>query len=92
MAVSIERRRYVRYPFERHLEVRAPEPLGRLVVRANDISQGGFSFFSDQALHIGDQIVLGLRNDDDFLVEATVRSVRESGDHYIVGAERNQHA
>jgi hypothetical protein len=90
MAATTERRRYVRYPFERHLEVRAPEPLGRMVVRANDISQGGFSFVSDKPLRIGDRIVLGLRNDDDFLVEATVRSVRPLGNHFIVGAERDQ--
>jgi len=89
MGGSIERRRYVRYPFERHLEVRAPEPLGRMVVRANDISQGGFSFISDRPLHVGDPIVLGLRNDDDFLVEATVRNVRPFGEHFVIGAERD---
>lgn len=86
MVVTPERRRHSRYPFERHLEVRAPQ--GRMVVRANDISQGGFSFVSEAPLSIGDHIVLGLRHDDDFLVEATVRNIRADGDHFIVGAER----
>ena len=83
-----ERRRHARYPFERHLEVRAPEPHGRMLVRAHDISEGGFSFATQAALHVGDHILLGLRNDDDVLVEATVRHVRPEGDHFIVGAER----
>ena len=89
MVRSDERRRHARYPFERHLEVRAPEPHGRMVVRANDISAGGFSFLTEVDLHIGDHLVLGLRHDDDFLVEATVRSVRRQGDHFVVGAERH---
>jgi hypothetical protein len=59
-----------------------------MVVRANDISQGGFSFECDQPLVVGDHIVLGLRHDDDFLVEAEVKNVRSLGDRYIVGAER----
>ena len=89
MAATPERRRHARYPFERHLEVRAPE--GRMVVRANDISQGGFSFVSDKPLSVGDHIVLGLRHDDDFLVEATVRNIRADGERFIVGAERIGH-
>lgn len=83
-----ERRRHARYPFERHLEVRAPEPHGRMVVPARDISESGFSFTSSVGLQVGDRILLGLRHDDDILVEATVRNVRGEGDHYIVGAER----
>lgn len=83
-----ERRRHARYPFERHLEVRAPEPHGRMVVPARDISESGFSFASSVGLQVGDRIMLGLRHDDDFLVEATVRNVRGEGDHFIVGAER----
>jgi hypothetical protein len=83
-----ERRRHVRYPFERHLEVRGPDPASWMVVRANDISQGGFSFFSDSPLLIGDHITLGLRADEEFLVEATVRNVRREGEFYVVGAER----
>jgi hypothetical protein len=83
-----ERRRHARYPFERHLEVRAPAPLGRLLVRAHDISESGFSFASDIELHIGDRIMLGLRHDDDVYVEAEVRNVRHEGAHFIVGAER----
>jgi hypothetical protein len=84
-----ERRRHARYPFERHLEVRAPAPYGRLVVRANDISAGGFSFITDAELRVGDLIVLGLRNDEDFLIEATIRNVRAAGKaSFVVGAER----
>ena len=83
-----ERRRHERYPFERHLEVRAPEPFGRLLVRAHDISESGFSFASDVELHVGDRILLGLRHDDDVYVEAEVRNVRHEGVHFIVGAER----
>lgn len=83
-----ERRRHARYPFERHLEVRAPAPYGRMVVRANDISAGGFSFITDAELRVGDLIVLGLRNDEDFLIEATVRNVRQTGASFVVGAER----
>jgi hypothetical protein len=83
-----ERRKHARYPFERHLEVRAPAPYGRMVVRANDISAGGFSFVTEAGLRVGDHITLGLRHDDDFLVEATVRSVRLEGDHFVIGAER----
>jgi hypothetical protein len=83
-----ERRRHARYPFERHLEVRAPAPHGRLLVRAHDISESGFSFSSDVALHVGDRIRLGLRHDDDIFVEAEVRNVRAVGPQFIVGAER----
>ena len=87
-----ERRRHARYPFERHLEVRAPEPYGKLLVRAHDISESGFSFASDVELHIGDRILLGLRHDDDVYVEAEVRNVRHEGGHFVVGAERIGHA
>ena len=83
-----ERRRHARYPFERHLEVRAPAPYGKLLVRAHDISESGFSFASEVELHIGDCIMLGLRHDDDVYVEAEVRNVRYEGEQYIVGAER----
>jgi hypothetical protein len=86
MVGTPDRRRHARYPFERHLEVRIAS--GRMVVRANDISQGGFSFVSDKPLAVGEHIVLGLRHDDDFLVEATVRNIRADGDQFIVGAER----
>ena len=88
----MERRRHARYPFERHLEVRAPAPYGRLLVRAHDISESGFSFASDVELHIGDRITLGLRNDDDVFVEAEVRNVRHVGELFFVGAERVGHA
>ena len=88
----MERRRHARYPFERHLEVRAPAPHGRLLVRAHDISESGFSFASDVELHIGDHIVLGLRNDDDVFVEAEVRNVRVAGAGFVIGAERLGHA
>jgi hypothetical protein len=59
-----------------------------MVVRANDISAGGFSFVTDAELRIGDLIVLGLRNDQDFLIEATVRNVRSATGGFVVGAER----
>jgi len=88
----MERRRHARYPFERHLEVRAPAPHGRLLVRAHDISESGFSFASDVELHIGDRITLGLRNDDDVFVEAEVRNVRVAGGGFVIGAERLGHA
>ena len=88
----MERRRHARYPFERHLEVRAPAPYGRLLVRAHDISEGGFSFASEVERHIGDRIMLGLRNDDDVYVEAEVRNVRHLGEQYLIGAERLGHA
>ena len=83
-----ERRRHARYPFERHLEVRAPAPYGKMLVRAHDISESGFSFASTISLAVGDRILLGLRHDDDFFVVATVRNVRHAGELYIVGAER----
>ena len=83
-----ERRRHARYPFERHLEVRAPAPYGKMLVRAHDISESGFSFASTVNLAVGDRILLGLRHDDDFLVVAMVRNVRNEGNLYIVGAER----
>lgn len=86
MERTVERRRHARYPFERHLEVRAPR--GKLLVRAHDISESGFSFTTDERLSVGDHIMLGLRHDDDYLVEATVRNVRAVGNHFIVGAER----
>ena len=88
----MERRRHARYPFERHLEVRAPAPLGRLLVHAHDISESGFSFASDVELHVGDRIMLGLRSDEDVLVEAEVRNVRTIDGHFVVGAERLGHA
>jgi hypothetical protein len=88
MQPTAERRRHARYPFERHLEVRAPAPNERLMVRAHDISESGFSFASDVELRVGDRIKLALRHDDDFHVEATVRNVRYVGEGFIVGAER----
>lgn len=59
-----------------------------MIVPARDISESGFSFTSAVGLQVGDRILLGLRHDDDILVEATVRNVRGEGDHFIVGAER----
>jgi hypothetical protein len=88
MGSAVERRRHVRYPFERHLEVRAPH--GTLLVRAHDISESGFSFSTEVTFQIGDHVMLALRHDDDFLVEATVRSVRTEGKVLIVGAERDR--
>jgi hypothetical protein len=84
----MERRRHARYPFELHVEVRAAAPFGKLLVRAHDISESGFSFASEQELHIGDRILLGLRSDDEVYVEAEVRNVRPAGAQFIVGAER----
>ena len=64
-------------------------PHGKLLVRAHDISESGFSFASDVELHVGDRIMLGLRHDDDVYVEAEVRNVRAlAGGHFIIGAER----
>ncbi len=83
-----DRRRHARYPFDRHLEVSAPAPYGRMLVRAHDISEGGFSFMTEAALRVGDRITLGLRDDDDVRVEALVRNVRRAGRMFIVGAER----
>ena len=57
-------------------------------MRANDISQSGFSFITEQELAVGDLVVLGLRADDDFLVQATVRNVRRHGEQWVIGAER----
>jgi len=88
MSLPEERRRHTRYPFERHLEVRAPAPHGKMVVRAHDISASGFSFVTETQLQVGDHIVLGLRNDEDLLIEATIRNVRCEGDGWLIGAER----
>jgi hypothetical protein len=85
---SSERRRHARFPFERHLEIWATDQINPMIVRAHDISQGGFSFVTDIGLRVGDNLVLGLRDVDDFLVKATVRNVRQAGDGYLVGAER----
>jgi hypothetical protein len=83
-----ERRRHPRYRFDRHLQVRAAPPMGKIIVAAHDVSEGGFSFETTAQMHVGDRIVLGLRNEDYFLVEAIVSNVREEGDHFVVGAER----
>ena len=88
MPVAVERRRHARYPFERNLEVRVPPRRATLMVRALDISQSGFSFFTDCELQIGEHLVLTLRSDDDFFVEAEVRHVRSAGDAWVIGAER----
>ncbi len=88
----MERRRYPRFPFERHLQVRADPPVGRIVVEARDVSEAGLSFRTDQRFAIGDLIVLGLRDEDFFLVEVTVRNVREEGGCFVVGAERTSPA
>jgi hypothetical protein len=85
---GMERRRQARFPFERHLQVRADPPVGRILVEARDVSEIGLSFFSDAALAIGDLIVLGLRDEDFFLVEVTVRNVRREGERFVIGAER----
>ena len=87
-----ERRRHPRYPFVAHLMIRADPPIGQMTVEARDVSESGFSFATREKLLVGDLIVLGLRNDDQFLVEATVRNVREEGDHFVVGAERTSGA
>ena len=63
-------------------------PIGKLLVRAHDISESGFSFTTDVTLHVGDHIMLGLRHDDEMLVVATVRNVRRQGELFVVGAER----
>jgi hypothetical protein len=83
-----ERRRHARFPFGRFLEVRAPAPVGKMLVRARDVSERGFSFATEVDLQVGDRIQLGLRHDEDVLVEATVRNVRQEGGFFIVGAER----
>lgn len=87
-----ERRRHARFPFERHLEIWAIDQVDPqvdpMVVRAHDISESGFSFLSETQLPIGQEIVLGLRDVDDLLVKAQVRSVRFDGQHFVVGAER----
>jgi hypothetical protein len=90
--VTVERRKHARFPFERHLEVWAADRADPLVVRAHDISAGGFSFWSEQQLVIGSQLVLGLRDIDDFLVKALVRSVRPVSGGWLIGAERVESA
>jgi len=86
MEAGSERRRHVRYPFERSLELRAAD--GRMVVRAFDISESGFSFISELPLHVGERIELALRYDDEFYIVAMVRNVRDQEGRYLVGAER----
>jgi hypothetical protein len=83
-----ERRRHERYPFGMHVEVRAPAPVGKMLVRARDVSERGFSFATEVCLQVGDRIQLGLRHDADVMVDATVRNVRREGALFIVGAER----
>ena len=83
-----ERRRHRRFPFARHLQVRGDPPVGRFVADVRDISERGVSFATDVRLAVGELIVLGLRHDDAFLVEATVRNVRVEDGRYVVGVER----
>ncbi len=90
--VTVERRKHARFPFERHLEVWATDRVEPLLVRAHDISAGGFSFWSDEQLTIGEGLVLGLRDIDDFLVKAEVRSVRHIAGGWLIGAVRLQSA
>ncbi len=90
--VTVERRKHARFPFERHLEVWAADRVEPLVVRAHDISAGGFSFWSNEQLVPGERLVLGLRDIDDFLVKALVRSVRPSAGGWLIGAERVESA
>jgi hypothetical protein len=84
----IEKRRHPRFPFGQHLQLRTEHPAGRIVVDAKDVSESGLSFTTEQKLSVGDVIVLGLKEDDLFLIEARVRNVRKQGDYYVVGAER----
>jgi hypothetical protein len=86
--MDADRRRHQRFPFDRHLQVRADPPVGHIVVDARDVSESGLSFVTAAPLSVGDLIVLGLRGEDFFLVEATVRNVRTEGGQFIVGAER----
>jgi hypothetical protein len=86
--MMVERRRHPRFPFEWHLHLRADPPVGRILVDGRDVSESGLSFITRAPLVEGDLIVLGLRDDDSFLVEATVRSVRREGELFVIGAER----
>jgi len=83
-----ERRRHPRYPFARHLQVRGDPPVGEFVAEVRDISERGVSFVTDVRLQVGELVVIGLRKDLGFLVEATVRNVRVDGGRYVVGVER----
>ncbi len=90
MMMLTDRRRHIRYPFEWHLQLRADPPVGRVIVDGKDVSESGLSFTTKEPLEEGDLIVLGLRDDDSFLVEAQVRNVRQEGDYFVVGAERTR--
>jgi PilZ domain len=83
-----ERRRHPRYSFARHLQVRGDPPVGRFVAEVRDVSERGVSFVTDVRLSVGELVVIGLRHDAGFLVEATVRNVRVEDGHYVVGVER----
>jgi hypothetical protein len=85
-----ERRRHARYRFGFHLEVRGPAPIGKMLVRARDISERGFCFATEVSLQVGDQIELGLRSDPDVVAAATVRNVRREAGWYVVGAELSE--
>lgn len=89
---TVERRRHARFPFERDLEVWTDERLEPMIVRAYDISESGFSFVTDRNIEVGEHLVLGLKDVDDFLVQAKVRNIRPVAEGYIVGAERLGHA
>ena len=83
-----ERRRDTRFPFAKHLQLRADPPVGVVVVDARDVSARGLSFLSDVPLAVGELLVLALQRDDSFRVEVMVRNVRAEGPRFVIGAER----
>ncbi len=82
-----ERRRHLRFRFDRYLEVRGPA-IGMQLVMAHDISESGFSFTIDTPLAVGTNVQLALRGEGEFLVGARVCYIRPAGDRLIVGAGR----
>jgi hypothetical protein len=87
---AAERRRHERFTFTSVLEVRLSGQPQWLEARACDVSVSGLSFVIGAALKVGDEIRLGLPNSEgsQFVLEATVRHVRENGAEFVIGAER----
>jgi hypothetical protein len=85
-----ERRRYQRFTFTSVLEVRLAGQIDWHRARACDVSVGGLAFETERPLAVGDEIRLGLPNSEGspFILDATVRYVRNDGDRFVIGAER----
>ena len=86
-ASPAERRVHVRKSYEGMLYLQYAGATTWFAVHAQDVSAGGFAFFSEDDMRRGEAVSVAVADVPGVTVSATVRHVKASGYGFLVGVE-----